>query len=201
MRKRFLSCYKHKWYTWRFLLSFIHRCLLLPIFVVRFVVTFERFAKTFQFLKKIHSGYSRSYFHLFILSVLPRHAIACSQTLYFLFKVRWTWVIKKEKKMRGIYWPPMQWGRGGGKERKRTKKTRKLGFEDLHDLGETVILTLRRTHKVISPLWYKPGGGVLIEPSWVFDTLQLIFWNNLQDVMGGGRWRHYLVTILDFIKN
>ena len=29
--------------------------------------TFERLAKTFQFLKMIHSGYSRSYFNLFLI--------------------------------------------------------------------------------------------------------------------------------------
>ena len=34
-------------------------------FAVRFVVTFERLAKTFQFLKMIHGGYLRSYFDLF----------------------------------------------------------------------------------------------------------------------------------------
>ena len=39
-------------------------------FAVSFVRTFERLAKTFQFLKMIHSGYSRSYFNLFLISLL-----------------------------------------------------------------------------------------------------------------------------------
>ena len=38
--------------------------------------------------------------------------IACSQTLYFLIKVRRARVIKNEP--RGIYWPPAQGGRGEG---------------------------------------------------------------------------------------
>ena len=41
--------------------------------------------------------------------------LACSQTLYFLFKVRRARVI--ENKPQGIYWPPAQWGSGGGKEK------------------------------------------------------------------------------------
>ena len=39
-------------------------------FAVHFVRTFERLAKTFQFLKMIHSGYSRSYFNLFLIYVV-----------------------------------------------------------------------------------------------------------------------------------
>ena len=41
-------------------------------FVVYFLVTFERLAKTFQFLKMIHSANSRSYFNLFSI-----YAVAC----------------------------------------------------------------------------------------------------------------------------
>ena len=36
-------------------------------FAVRFVVTFESLAKTFQFLKMICGDYSRSYFNLFLI--------------------------------------------------------------------------------------------------------------------------------------
>ena len=42
---------------------------------------------------------------------INHNKIACSQTLYFLFKVRRARVIKN--KPRGIYWPPAQGGRGG----------------------------------------------------------------------------------------
>ena len=41
--------------------------------------------------------------------------LACSQTLYFLFKVRRARVIKF--KPEGIYWPPAQGGSGGGSSR------------------------------------------------------------------------------------
>ena len=40
--------------------------------------------------------------------------IACSQTLYFLFKVCRAWVIKY--KPQGIFWPPAQGGSGGKKK-------------------------------------------------------------------------------------
>ena len=43
------------------------------------------------------------------------HAVACSQTLYFLFKVRRARVIKY--KPREIYWPPAQGGMGGEKKK------------------------------------------------------------------------------------
>ena len=43
--------------------------------------------------------------------------IACSQTLYFLCKVRREWVIKY--KTQGIYWPPVQ----GGRNEKKNKTT------------------------------------------------------------------------------
>ena len=46
------------------------------------------------------------------LLLSPWH-LACSQTLYFLFKVRRARMIKN--KPRGIYWPPAQRGRGGGR--------------------------------------------------------------------------------------
>ena len=36
-------------------------------FAVHFVVTFERLAKTFEFLQMIHGGYSRSYFSFFLI--------------------------------------------------------------------------------------------------------------------------------------
>ena len=39
-------------------------------FAVCFVVTFERLAKTFQFLKMIHRGYLRSYFDFFLIFTL-----------------------------------------------------------------------------------------------------------------------------------
>ena len=42
--------------------------------------------------------------------------IACSQTLHFLFQVNRVRVIKEQKR-RGIYWPPAQLGRGGGKRK------------------------------------------------------------------------------------
>ena len=45
--------------------------------------------------------------------------LACSQTLYFLFKVRRAGVIKC--KPQGIYWPPAQGGRGGGRREKKNK--------------------------------------------------------------------------------
>ena len=35
-----------------------------------------------------------------------RLKVACSQNLYFLFKVRWARVIKY--KLQGLYWPPAQ---------------------------------------------------------------------------------------------
>ena len=41
--------------------------------------------------------------------------IACSQTIYFLFKVLWAPMIKY--KLRGIYWPPVQGSSGGGKRK------------------------------------------------------------------------------------
>ena len=41
-------------------------------FAVHFVVTFERLAKTFQFLKMIHNGNSRSYFNLFLIYTVAR---------------------------------------------------------------------------------------------------------------------------------
>ena len=46
-------------------------------FAVRFVRTFERLAKTVQFSKMIHSGYSRSYFNLFLI-----YAVACDARKY-----------------------------------------------------------------------------------------------------------------------
>ena len=43
--------------------------------------------------------------------------IACSQTLYFLFKVRRARVIKNNPRVGGGgYWPPAQGGRGGEEE-------------------------------------------------------------------------------------
>ena len=44
--------------------------------------------------------------------------IACSQTLYFLFKVRRARVIKNNPRVGGggVYWPPAQGGRGGEEE-------------------------------------------------------------------------------------
>ena len=45
--------------------------------------------------------------------------LACSQTLYFVFKVRLARVIKN--KPRGIYWTPVQRGMGGGSCRLRTR--------------------------------------------------------------------------------
>ena len=45
----------------------IYSALSMPPFFLLYVVTFERLAKTFQFLKIIHSSYSRSYFSLFNL--------------------------------------------------------------------------------------------------------------------------------------
>ena len=42
--------------------------------------------------------------------------LACSQTLYFLFKVRRARRVMKYKPQ-GIYWPPSQVGSGEGKER------------------------------------------------------------------------------------
>ena len=41
-------------------------------FAVHFVVTFERLAKTFQFLKMIHDGNSRSYINLFLIYTVAR---------------------------------------------------------------------------------------------------------------------------------
>ena len=71
----FLSCYKHERYIWSFLLSFIQHYLHLPfLFAVRFVVFFERLAKTLHFLKMIHGGYSRSYSNVFIIYVVVRYA-------------------------------------------------------------------------------------------------------------------------------
>ena len=43
-------------------------------FAVRFVVFFERLAKTLHFLKMIHGGYSRSYSNLFIIYVVACYA-------------------------------------------------------------------------------------------------------------------------------
>ena len=40
------------------------------VFAVHFVRTFERLTKTFQILKMIHSGYSKSYFNLFLIYVV-----------------------------------------------------------------------------------------------------------------------------------
>ena len=51
-------------------LAFIQRFLCLPIFALRFLITFKRLTKTFQFLKMIDSGYSRSYFNLFLIHVI-----------------------------------------------------------------------------------------------------------------------------------
>ena len=48
---------------------------------------------------------------IFVLDVL--FIVACSQTLYFLFKVRRARVI--EYKPQAIYWPPVQGGSGGGR--------------------------------------------------------------------------------------
>ena len=45
--------------------------------------------------------------------------LACSQTLYFLFKVRRARQVMKYKPQ-GIYWPPTQVGSGEGKEQKET---------------------------------------------------------------------------------
>ena len=39
-------------------------------FSLRFLITFKRLTKTFQFLKIIDSGYSRSYFNLFLIHVI-----------------------------------------------------------------------------------------------------------------------------------
>ena len=50
----------------------IYSALFTPSFAVYFVRTFERLAKTFQCLKTIYSGYSRSYFNLFLI-----YAVAC----------------------------------------------------------------------------------------------------------------------------
>ena len=48
---------------------------------------------------------------IFVLDVL--FTVTCSQTLYFLFKVRRARVI--EYKPQAIYWPPAQGGSGGGR--------------------------------------------------------------------------------------
>ena len=52
-------------------------------------------------------------------------SLACSQTLYFLFKVRWARAIKY--KPQGIYWPPAQGGSGGGRRNSRFRFARELG--------------------------------------------------------------------------
>ena len=57
-----------------FFFSFIPDSL---FFTVLFVVTFERLAKTFQFLKMIHSSSSRSYFNLLFI-----YTIACDARKY-----------------------------------------------------------------------------------------------------------------------
>jgi len=44
-------------------------------FAVHFVVTFERLAKTFQFLKMTHGGNSRSYFNLFLIYAIARERL------------------------------------------------------------------------------------------------------------------------------
>ena len=41
------------------------------LFALCFVRTFERLTKTFQFLKIIHSSYSRSHFNLFLSRAMP----------------------------------------------------------------------------------------------------------------------------------
>ena len=72
--QHFVSCYEHERYPQRFLLSFIQHFLCLPIFCCMFCgsINFGRLTKTFQFLKMIHSGYSISYFNLFLI-----YAITC----------------------------------------------------------------------------------------------------------------------------
>ena len=57
------------------------------------------------------------YIKLIVLQVHPKIVIilACSQTIYFLFKVRRARVIKN--KQGGIYWPPAQGGWGGGRRK------------------------------------------------------------------------------------
>ena len=52
-------------------------------FSVRFVRTFERLAKTFQFLKIIHSRYSRSYFNLSLISLSRAMPVKLIQTFTY----------------------------------------------------------------------------------------------------------------------
>ena len=57
----------------------IYSALSMPslLFAVRFVRTFEKLTKTFQFLKIIQGSYSRSYFNLFLI-----YAVACDARKY-----------------------------------------------------------------------------------------------------------------------
>ena len=100
--------------------------------------------------------------------------LACSQTLYFLFKVRRARVIKF--KPEGIYWPPAQGGSGGGSSRA------------LALLGSSPMF-LKRTKRKMKQLLctgYNPGQKglghcsnplpFLVGNWWVTVNLQLSIW-------------------------
>ena len=80
-----------------------------------------RFSKFFQVLSQI-SRFSRFETRFVwlssILLVLSHHTIACSQNLYFLFKVHQACLIKNKKPWG---WPPTWGGRGGGKEEEKNE--------------------------------------------------------------------------------
>ena len=53
--------------------------------------------------------------YLVYVTAVAREPLACSQTLYFLFKVRQVQVIKY--KPQGIYWLSVQRSSGGGRRK------------------------------------------------------------------------------------
>ena len=82
--------------------------------------------------------------------------LACSQSLYFLFKVRRARVIKY--KPRGIYWPPAQRGRGGG--RNSLSRTPMFSKKTKRKLKQRLCTVYRPfdTHVVSYPIITKHGG-------------------------------------------
>ena len=73
------------------------------------------------------------------------------------------------------------------------------------------ILTLRRTHKFIPPLWYKGGGGVMEPLPTIFDMFQYFetllplvesLWSSQQDELyfmcggaAGSLWHHQQIRL------
>ena len=143
------------------------------------------------FLKQQELFHFDSVFFFFFFCI---HEVACSQTLYFLFKVHWACVIKY--KPREIYWLPVQGGRGGGRRKlKRPKRKIKQHLFTGYSWSNITGLYYRYTQNDVActarKVWLCPSGlqstiTTLRQqlyfsiPTWVYAITYIIYLTTLQ---------------------